>query len=222
MEDLTGLDGSHSVNAQRPAAQIVPSLDSDKLSDLRPHILQKVDLTGDQMEIELKPEYQVGLDASRKDDSILDQFNQSPMRRWFKKISGRLNRCHSTEIIQITHFCQRDKDNFIDGWIASYKRGDQIAGSALQLQGWLVGRDSQAVAIQILHGTDLIAEVPVNIPRPDVLKVVPCHSSACNFGYQITLDLRDLPSSSELVLYSIFQDGRRILTGSVRFCKYGF
>ncbi|MBW4466162.1 MAG: hypothetical protein KME07_12100 [Pegethrix bostrychoides GSE-TBD4-15B] len=212
MDDLTGLNSLHS------APQPVMASSPRKSPGPRRPISQALDVTGDQLEIELKPERQIGLDTKRPMPS---RFSESPLRRWLKRIHSQINQQCSIEILKVTHLCQRDKDNFIDGWITQYKRGDEILGSDLVLQGWLVGRDSQAVMIQVMHGSDLVLETPVNISRPDVLKVVPCYSSACKFGYQVVLNIERLPAQSELLLYSIFQDGRRIPTGSIYYYKYG-
>jgi len=220
MDDLTGLDGLVSVNPQRITAQVPNKLAPSH--NLRRPISRKVDLLGDQMDIEIKPEHYIGLDASRQADGVLVQFKQSSIHRWLKKISSQIHQNRSIEILRITHFCQCDKNNFVDGWISIYKRGDQIPGSILELQGWLVGRDSKIVALQIIHNSSLIAEVPVNIPRPDVLKAIPCYSADCNFGYQARLNVENLSDQFELALYSVFQNGTRSIAGLVQFCKYGF
>ena len=220
MDDLTGLDDFSSVNLQEITVQGSTKLVSSH--NFRRPMSSKVDLLGDQMEIELKPEHYIGLDASRQADGLLVQFKQSSLRRWLKKISSQIYQNRSIEILRITHFCQSDKNNFVDGWISIYKRGDQIPGSILELQGWLVGRDSKIIALQVLHASNLIVEVPVNIPRPDVLKAIPCYSADCSFGYQVRLNVESLSDQFELTLYSIFQDGNCIITGLVQFCKYGF
>ncbi len=220
MDELTGLNDLHSPKFQKFDSQ--NRTKPAHLPNSRRPISQEVDVAGNQLEIELKPEQQIGLDASRLTQGAIAQFNQSSLRRWLKKINSQVHQRRSIEIIKITHICQRDKSNFIDGWITSYKRGDQISGSTLQLQGWVVGRDSKAISMQIMNSSDLLAEVPINTPRPDVLKAIPCYSSACNFGYQVLLNLEPLPEQAELTLYSIFQDQRRVVAGSVQYCKYGF
>jgi hypothetical protein len=44
--------------------------------------------------------------------------------------------------------------------------GSKTAGHLAQFSGWVLGRESAAVAVELLNGSSVCRRVPVNIHRP--------------------------------------------------------
>jgi hypothetical protein len=222
MDDLTGANGLHSSASNQPASQ------NQDVMGANPHLglprdrepIFRVDLINS-TELEVKRKHRVALDASRKDRGLLAQFHQSPAGHWLKAVRSKISGERSIEIARVIHRCQRDKLNFVDGWISALKPGDQIVGSNMTIQGWLVGARNVVTAVQVISDTRLILESPVNLPRPDVLKVIPFNSSFCNYGFQFILNVEAIPSMSEVKINAIIE-GDSIPAGSIYFYKYGF
>jgi hypothetical protein len=232
MDDLTGLDESQpislnshlnnqAVNQNKVSAGVPSEQNSNLITpDGRRPISRRIEL--DKQALQLKSFSSVGLDASRRDKKVLPQFSNSTLGRWFNQVTSTINGKKSIEILQVIHLCQEDQDNFINGWIAALKRGDRILGTTIPVQGWLVGKTAQPNAVQIMFNSDLITLAPVNIPRPDVLRVIPFSSGFCHFGFNASVNIEKLPREAKLTLQAIFADKTAVPIGLIHFHKYGF
>lgn len=135
-----------------------------------------------------------------------------------KKVSCKISGKKIVEILRITHACQGDLEHFRWGWIDSVKVGDEVYGSHMQVAGWLVGKSSQPVTIKFIVDQTVIAETPVNIPRPDVVKAYFIKHANC--GYNVLLETEKL-CGTELLLQATFPEGHTAQVGSIWFRKYG-
>src|SRR5260370_29610141 len=70
--------------------------------------------------------------------------------------------------------------------------GSKIAGHLAQFQGWVLGRASPAVAVELLNGSNVCRRVRVNIHRPDGAAVYPGVRESEYSGYKIQMSLRGL------------------------------
>jgi glycosyltransferase involved in cell wall biosynthesis len=68
--------------------------------------------------------------------------------------------------------------------------GTLAEAAAVEVRGWVVGRHSPAVAIEILDGERVVRRVPVDIRRDDVARVFTEASNAHLSGYGTTLRMR--------------------------------
>jgi sulfotransferase family protein len=85
----------------------------------------------------------------------------------------------------------------------------------MHMIGWVVGRDSPALSVEIFHGEEFLRTVPVRGPRSDVaaaLGVPP--ETDCVF--HVLLGLIGLGPDVTLSLQVSLEDGSRIPVGSVR------
>lgn len=224
MDDLTGMNESASLGGHSNALEGQPKLAKNRLlaENYRRPLSRKLDLTGERMELQTKQTYCIGLDASKEKPGIWERLHQTPVRRWLTGISSRMQNQPSVEILRVVHACQNDKENFVNGWIDGPRRADRFIGNSLRIHGWLVGRKAQPTIIQVLSNATIILEIPINLPRPDILKAIPFGSSFCDYGFQGRLNLENLPTQTELHLQAVYEDKSFIPVGTICLHKYGF
>ncbi len=88
-------------------------------------------------------------------------------------------------------------------------RGSTTEAAAVDIRGWVVGRDSLAVAIEILDGTRVIRRAPVDVRRDDVARVYPAASHAHASGFATTLRMRP-GQERDLQLQAVLEDQSRL------------
>ena len=53
------------------------------------------------------------------------------------------------------------------------RAGDRTDGASLELMGWVLGRESRAVAIEVEHGERVVRRIPLDHRRPDLIPAFP-------------------------------------------------
>ncbi|WP_339384262.1 sulfotransferase [Microcoleus sp. LEGE 07076] len=85
--------------------------------------------------------------------------------------------------------------------------GTQTDVGAVEFRGWVLGKMSPAIAVEVIHQGRVLKTIPVNVPRPDVAQTYPQASEAGISGFQAILDLsRVIEQHDELTVYSILRD----------------
>lgn len=224
MDDLTGIDNSTGLrNSKISESTIANSKAISHQNNLHQpinfnfQIFTSEDDFKEDLTENLKSAHQ-HLSLSR---STQPSYYVSPSKflsRLIKKVIRKINRKKSIEILQIINICQNDLKTFAWGWISPPIVGDEIYGSSLPIAGWIIGRNSQPVSIRFIVNQTIVAETPINVPRPDVVKALFVEYKNC--GYSASLDI-DILHEGEIVLEAVFPEGNTAKVGSARFCKYG-
>ena len=94
--------------------------------------------------------------------------------------------------------------------------GSQTEGYALDAAGWVLGRNSPVVAVEVINHDAVLLRVPIDILRPDIVAAFPGVTGAERSGYQMTLDLSDIASAFDLLVQAVFEDGNRVRVGVIR------
>lgn len=100
-------------------------------------------------------------------------------------------------------------NNFFWGtWIDKPQKDKVYKTSEINLYGWLLGKKSRVVALQIMLGKKIIKEVSLDVLRLDVVQsyCLETDGSIEYCGYNTKLDLRQLPNKGNLVIKAIFSD----------------
>jgi hypothetical protein len=141
--------------------------------------------------------------------------------RFIKTTFRRIRRTQSVEVIRVWNVCQHDLKSFQWGWVNPPIEGDEFIGSNIKITigGWLIGRNSQPRIVRLLFDQTVIAEAPINVPRPDVAKTHSFQHPNC--GYSISLDTTLLPDEAEVILDAVFPDMNTAIVGSILIRKYG-
>lgn len=90
----------------------------------------------------------------------------------------------------------------------------QVSVNSIILQGWAVGQNSPAVAVNIMSDGSILQQTPIDIPRPDVAQVHPLPGAA-ESGFSITLEVAGLSSEICLQLEVLLEDGSCIPTQTI-------
>jgi hypothetical protein len=93
---------------------------------------------------------------------------------------------------------------------------NQDEAHALTLIGWVLGRRSPTVAVEIVCNGSLVSRVPVNVRRPDIITAFPDIPGAEQTGFQTTFELSQAEPEFELLVHAVFRDDSRVEIGVVR------
>ncbi len=158
------------------------------------------------------------LSASTKPDSQRSGFRDK-IACWKNTIIRKVTRQKSVEILRVMNTCQIDLKTFQWGWLNPPMQNTEFLGFSIPIGGWIVGREAQPSSIRIFCGEELLAETPIDIPRPDVVKAH-FFQGVTNCGYSTSLDLAKLANNAEIVLVAVFPNGHMATVGSIQFRKY--
>lgn len=93
--------------------------------------------------------------------------------------------------------------------------GTQINASSIWIIGWIIGKKSPAIKVELISSGEIIREIPINQQRPDVGVFYPGVLSAGNSGYATELQLTGTPKS-DILIQGVLADETRIKIGFIR------
>jgi glycosyltransferase involved in cell wall biosynthesis len=97
------------------------------------------------------------------------------------------------------------------------KPSTQSEASALELAGWVLGKESPAVAIELVHqGGKVVRWVPINHRRPDIARAFPNVPGAEESGFRATVSLLGATPELELWVRAVLKDQSRVPIGVIR------
>jgi GT2 family glycosyltransferase len=94
--------------------------------------------------------------------------------------------------------------------------GSKTTGHLVQFSGWVLGRESPAVAVELLNGSNVCRRVRVNIHRPDVAAVFPEVPEAEYSGFKIQMSVLGLTPQIEFLLQAVLKNQTRVPIGIIR------
>ena len=95
------------------------------------------------------------------------------------------------------------------------KRGKYSNSGELNIAGWVLGKNSAVVAVEIIGEGKVLQKLKMNIPRPDVMKAYPQAPVAENCGFETNVPLNGLPEVVDLTVEAILADGSRPCVGNI-------
>ena len=84
---------------------------------------------------------------------------------------------------------------------------EAIDGHVLEIAGWVVGRDTSVVKVDILHDTQWLTSVPALLVRPDVARHLGLADETLRAGFHVWLNTIGLPQTFELSVWVHLVDG---------------
>jgi hypothetical protein len=81
--------------------------------------------------------------------------------------------------------------------------------------GWVVPREGSVSLVRIYGEDRVIAETPLNRPRPDVAAAFPSTPLAVNAGFRVGVELASLPPDGTVHVEAVLSDGVHAPLGSV-------
>jgi hypothetical protein len=85
------------------------------------------------------------------------------------------------------------------------------------VSGWVLGKKSQVLGVEIISDGLLLQYIPVEDDRPDVFRRFPEAESTNTPGFSSTISVDQMPTENELVVQAVFSDHHRLLLGSIKF-----
>lgn len=119
----------------------------------------------------------------------------------------------TVEIVEVA-VADRDDSRLWGRHIDGPRPGSRMNGDTMQVVGWVLGRHSRAVAVELLHEGGVIHRTPVGVPRPDVQAAFPNVRDAQGGGFQTALKVHDV--AAELELEAVLENDERVPIGRIR------
>lgn len=91
-----------------------------------------------------------------------------------------------------------------------------IQNNEIEILGWVLGKSSPAVAVEIISEGKILQKVPINRKRPGVAKAYPQVPEAKNSGFVTKVKLPELVSEKQLTLKVILKDETAIPIGKIK------
>jgi glycosyltransferase involved in cell wall biosynthesis len=95
-------------------------------------------------------------------------------------------------------------------------QGTQTEIFAFEITGWVLGKKSRAIAVEVVQDGKVLRRVPLSFPRPDLTTAFPHVPKAARGGFRLHLNLLGKQPDIELQVNAIMRDRRRVPLGVVR------
>jgi O-antigen biosynthesis protein len=102
------------------------------------------------------------------------------------------------------------------GYFLDEPKPGSLKDSNLNITGWAIGRQSSAIALEVICNGKSIAKTTINESRPDVAVVYPHLRIASESGFTTTIELTKLPHDPELVLQVILADNSALKIAKIQ------
>jgi hypothetical protein len=98
------------------------------------------------------------------------------------------------------------------------KDGELISGDLFVVSGWIVGKTSPALEVNVVSSEEVLGVALVSISRPDVEKVHPVEDAKLS-GFRVDIPVVSLQGASELNLIAKLADGTQVPLANICFEK---
>lgn len=103
------------------------------------------------------------------------------------------------------------------GYAIDFPRvGTQTNPYAIDIRGWVLGKNSPVIEVELIQDNAVIQNISVCQSRPDVAKHYPGEPLAEKCGFSKEVEIGMLPAESDFLLNAVLQDNTRITIGVVR------
>lgn len=124
------------------------------------------------------------------------------------------------EILEIVRFPKQDNELLTGFNIESPDKSYETDKYEIKLLGWVLGKSSQVVALELISNGVLVQQIPVSQSRPDVVNVYPEIPFAETSGFLTNIAVGDMPEETELLLQAIFSDYNRTPLAKIKFRRH--
>jgi hypothetical protein len=95
------------------------------------------------------------------------------------------------------------------------RAGGSTDAHTLEVAGWAIGESSPAVAVELVHGDDLVASAPIDQPRPDLEQAFPERTGIGNSGFTTVASLVARDPDIPVEIRALLEDGTRAPIGQI-------
>jgi len=119
------------------------------------------------------------------------------------------------EVIEVTR-AARAEDLLWEAHLDRPVVGSRHGGDALEIMGWVVGRDGPVVAVEVVQGDAVVRRVPPNHHRPDLAAAFPAVSYATQGGFRLRVSVLGVQPEVVFEVRAVLGDQRRVALGTIR------
>jgi glycosyltransferase involved in cell wall biosynthesis len=105
-----------------------------------------------------------------------------------------------------------DQEAVIGGHIDLPKVGVTVEGRGVEVAGWVIGRRSPAVAVEVASGRQVIARTRLNALRPDLEDAFPHVEHAAQGGFRVEASM-PAAGTADLDIRGVLEDDTRVSLG---------
>jgi glycosyltransferase involved in cell wall biosynthesis len=124
------------------------------------------------------------------------------------RLGGQKDKLAIVEILKVTH-CEIPNEQLWGRNLEAPQPGNQSAGHILELAGWVLGRRSPAVAIEVIAKSRLLRRATIDIRRPDVAAHHPDVVTGEQSGFHTWVEIPGI-GDQELLVQAVLQDHGRV------------
>ncbi|MEL7035965.1 MAG: hypothetical protein AAFO04_10160 [Cyanobacteria bacterium J06592_8] len=85
-------------------------------------------------------------------------------------------------------------------------KGTEDSSTVIEIGGWVLGRTSRAIAIELIKNDAVFHTISLNYSRPDVVKRYSKGPSFLNCGFQTKINISGLSTEDELRFQAVFAE----------------
>ncbi|MGB3514315.1 MAG: hypothetical protein WBA93_34920 [Microcoleaceae cyanobacterium] len=122
---------------------------------------------------------------------------------------------NTLDILDVVRVKPGDSELLLSYAIDKPKKGNKIDGTEIEFLGWVVGKKSPAIAVEVVNNDRVLGRIPVDESHPDVGKLYANVPEPKNSGFVAMMDLLGLSETDELLLQAVLSDQSTILMGRV-------
>ena len=100
--------------------------------------------------------------------------------------------------------------------LESPRPGAQTDLFEIRVEGWVLGRSSAAIAVELASDGAILHRAPIVIPRPDIVAAFEVGPGLDRSGFFTTLRVLEMAAASEVVIQIVLQDGNHVPIASMR------
>jgi hypothetical protein len=95
------------------------------------------------------------------------------------------------------------------------KPGSRADSDTIHVVGWVLGRNSPALTVEVVHDGTVIQSAPIDVRRPDVVAAFPEVPGAEQSGFRTNVTIPDT-GENELLVQAVLKDESRVPLGIIR------
>ncbi len=144
---------------------------------------------------------------------------RSPILNLYRKILRRITGRESIEILRKTSLCCTPQNYSVEGNLDWPCEKMSINTSPLIFIGWVLGKETQPIAVRLTIGKRLIVEVAIDQLRPDVSKAYCLKNSDHRLGYCALLNIKELPDRGTVLVQARYPNDSIVPLSAVTYYK---
>ncbi|MBR8827191.1 MAG: glycosyltransferase family 2 protein [Gomphosphaeria aponina SAG 52.96 = DSM 107014] len=122
------------------------------------------------------------------------------------------------EILDVVRVSKINTEKLLGFAIDSPRKGEVENNETIQVSGWVLGKQSQAVAVELVSGIKVIKTIPINQIRQDVTKIHKI-SGTEKCGFVNSVNLKQILPNNEIWIKAVLEDQSVVSIGLIKIAQ---